>query len=194
MRSTLQPSARDRCAAIGKERADVAVGEGRAPKGVRHRRGAGARSMPYGIGRADRTASVAGGGLQVAIRIGGAVFDLAVGDRVVGAAAGKRDRAVTVAALQGIKEMKEGILVDGLRREGQIAMPVLERRIRTGAAARARPPRPARTASRRPARRHATRRRCPRCDDGSISGSSAKRPSSASDTSFSTSCRHEALP
>src|ERR1700688_3031879 len=85
--------------------------------------------MPYRQGRADGAAGIAGGRLQIDLPKRRAVLDLAVGDGIVGAAAGKRDGAMAVAALQRRQEMEKGVLVNGLCRESQIAMPHFERRI-----------------------------------------------------------------
>ena len=81
--------------------------------------------MPHRVGGADRSPGVAGSRLQVGFCKAGAIGDLAVGYRIVGTAAGKRDRGVIVAPLQRVQQVEKGLLVDRLGGKCQIAVPLL---------------------------------------------------------------------
>ena len=65
--------------------------------------------------------------MQIAFGETRAVFDLAVSNRIVGAAAGERDRGVTATTLQGVQQIKKTVLVNRLGGKRQIAMTVLDR-------------------------------------------------------------------
>jgi hypothetical protein len=115
---------------LDEECGEFGIAEPRAPKGVSHLRSSSAGLMPHRVGGADRSAGVAGSRLQVGFRKAGAVGDLAVGHRIVGAAAGERDRGVAVAPLQRVQQVEKGLLVNCLGGKCQIAVTLLDRRVR----------------------------------------------------------------
>ena len=104
----------------------------RAPIGVIHDEGTrAAKLMPERKCRADRTAGVAGRRLHVDASKRRYSPDLAVGDRVHGAAAGEREIGRAGSAVCSVlDQMEECLLVHGLHRAGDVAMPILERRRR----------------------------------------------------------------
>ncbi len=86
--------------------------------------------VPGGKGRPDRAAGVTAGRLHIDLLEWRALEDLAVGDRVVGAAAGQHDGVGVVALMQRAQKVEESVLVGRLRRARDVAMLVLERRRR----------------------------------------------------------------
>ena len=85
--------------------------------------------MPDRVGGAHRSAGITGRRLQVAFCETRSVFDLTVSNRIVGTTAGERDSGVTVATLQGIQQMKKGVLVNRLGGKCQVAVTILDRRL-----------------------------------------------------------------
>jgi hypothetical protein len=86
--------------------------------------------MPDHVGGADCPAGVTSRGLQIAFCETRSVFDLAVSDGIVGATAGERDRGVAIATLQGVQQIKKAVLVNRLGGKRQIAVTILDRRVR----------------------------------------------------------------
>ncbi len=99
-----------------------------------HFAGAFAMAVPDHKSSADRTAGIPRRGLQISVLEQGAIAYLAVRNRIVGAAAGKRDRSLARASLQRRQQIEEGVFIDRLRGPGEIAVTIGERLV--GAASR----------------------------------------------------------
>jgi len=82
---------------------------------------------PYGKSRSDRTAGITRCGLNIAVLEWRTAVDLPVGDRIVGAAAGKHEIVGGKLLMQMGEEVKERFLVHGLDGTRQILVPLLQR-------------------------------------------------------------------
>ena len=96
-----------------------------------HLRGTHAGSVPDRVSGADRSSGVARGCLQVTFCEASSIFDLAVSNRVIGAAASERDGGATIVALQCVQQIKKSFLIDGLGGKRQTAVSILDRRVGT---------------------------------------------------------------
>ena len=102
---------------------------------VHHERPLAAELVPDREGRADRAARIARGRLHIDALERGHSPHLAVGDRVHGAAARKREIGQSRIACAAPNQMKERLLIHRLHRARDVAMPILKRIV--GLAARA---------------------------------------------------------
>ena len=119
-------------AARGDRRGDLLRRGRRPPVGMIHHempaRLAVVQCVPGREGRADRPARIAAGRLDVDLLERRAIEDLAVGDRVVGAAARQHDGVGLVALVQRAQQVEEGVLVHRLRRARDVLVVIGERR------------------------------------------------------------------
>ena len=86
-----------------------------------------AEPVPHRIGRADRTASVAGGGLHVDPAKRRHPSDLAIGDGVHRASSRQRDVGQREPLLQRADQVKKRRFIGRLHRMGDVAVAILER-------------------------------------------------------------------
>ena len=100
----------------------------RSPIGVIHdETSLAAELMPEREGRADRAACISGRRLNVDAAKRRYPPHLAIGDRVHGAAARKRQVRRTVSLLRLADQMEKRFFIHRLHRAGDVAMPILER-------------------------------------------------------------------